>query len=87
VTGRRARVPPVAGAYFHGRRGTTQHPVITAVLSRRWRRHPGRKRVSGSWTRKLRARGVTCVVLPAGGHDAGFSITGLLRRAPWPGRA
>lgn len=79
---RASRVPAAAVAYFGPvalYRGG--HPLVEQVFrpGQGWRRHPLRKRVSGSEVRRLRADGVTVVALRSGSRLADFDIRELVR--------
>jgi hypothetical protein len=81
-----SQVPPAAARYFgvdsYGFRGLDRdHPIIVQEFTpeRGWKIYPLRKRVSRSWLRKIRAEGVTHVMLRSGGRSADFSIAELLK--------
>jgi hypothetical protein len=69
---------PLVEAYF----GTPRVPIVVAEFSDRWRRQSYRKRISRSWARKLKARGVTHVTLALDGREADFSVAELLAAPP-----
>ena len=76
-----ATVPARVAAYFGGPFDRDDHPVIAQAFKpgRGWTRYPIRKRVSGSWLRKMRAEGYTEVALACRGRLADFTITEALR--------
>lgn len=86
-----SQVPPLAAAYFRSILGAEfvpgyHSPVLIAQVYRPegpnqgWRRHPIRKRVSGSWLRGLRREGATHVTLRYNDRLADFSIRELLAK-------
>lgn len=87
MTNHQATVPNAAKGYFvrlgiETRDGwVSEHPVVVSEFhpDRGWMHSPFRKRISASWARKLRARGITHVRLSCSGHEADFSTKELSR--------
>ena len=75
-----AREPSVVATYF-GPAHDRDHATIAQTFrpGSGWRTYPGRKRISGSWARRLRREGVTDVALACGGRLADFRIGELIR--------
>jgi len=78
-----SQVPTVAADYFGLPPLPDRHNRVTIAATftpgRGWVRYPGRKRVSGSWVRKLRREGVTDLALAYGGRVADFTARELTR--------
>ncbi len=77
-----AQVPTRVREYF-GDATSTEHPRVASVFvpGKGWRSSRSyHKRVTCSWLRKLRAEGVTGVVLSCGGREADFTVAEILSR-------
>lgn len=79
-----ARVPAMVADYFGHDVVRDDHPVIgmTFTPGKGWiRTRSTHKRVSLSWLRKLRAEGVTAVLLDCNGRAADFGVVEIIRHS------
>lgn len=88
MTSYQSQVPQLVAEFFRPAMqlhlscgGSIEHPFITATFAPRggWKRYPGRKRISASWARRLKAQGYTCIELSAYGHRADFKLGDIIR--------